>query len=498
MRAKWVLLTMIVISQSLAGRVSAEETERLWMTAAWAQWLPDATAAQTYADAVLQRGLNGVGMAIPWARIEPASGSFNFTWIDERLDIFVDAGLRVHLRMDCSRTLPPWFQPTFAQTADGETYTHQGTIRVISFADAAVLDAVPRIMGAVAAHVWPRYADRGEPHPITSIHSMLSPPMETEYAFDDWTDYSLPAQADFQAWLEQRHGDIATLNSRWGTHFADWGDITLQASPPYDFQAYRTAALARLIDRCAEAVHQTPGAGLAVQFGSIWDGLSPYRGCRDAARLARNADWIIVDDSPVFDFAFSMDYLRGMARDKVWVNEIDGPWNPYLTNQRCENQGIISLRRGAHALWAANWNATDLLDSKWTFWDPVLEELTNPRPDVRPTRAIFISLATIYRQEGGRSVQELVAGIYATLSRNGEDPVDFISDTVLLEHPEWMVQYTNGIHVPSSQVWITEEVVQALKGLAVPVRRESSAAGSLDEYGNPRSWPLTSPLLHVE
>jgi len=501
MRIRGVLGTAIfigvVLCTATVPKASAQESDRLWMPAAWAQWLPDATAARNYADAILARGLNGAGMAIPWSAIERQPGLYDFTWIDERLDILVAKGLRVHLRLDCSRTLPSWFHPVFAQTADGSTYPPGGGIRVISFADEAVLEAVPRVLGAVAAHVWTRYLNPGGPYPVTTIHPMLSPPFEVEYAFEEWTDYSPPAQEGFRAWLPERHGDLATLNSRWGTGFADWSEITLQAAPRFDFQAFRTESLGRLIDRCAEAVHQTPGTGLAVQFGSIWDGLSPYRGTRDAARLARNADWVIVDDSPVFDFAFSMDYLRGMVRDKVWVNEIDGPWTPYLTNAKCEEQGIVSLRRGAYHLWAANWNTPDLLDPKWTFWGPVLEELMNPRPDVRPTRAIFVSLATVYRQDGGRSVQELVGSYYAGLSANDAVPVDFVSDTVVLEHPEWMVQYTGGIHIPASQRWVMDEVVEALQGLTVPVIRQTASAGSLDEYGRPRAWPFPHPLLEV-
>jgi len=478
-----VLLPMMAVTIMGTDHVSAKEPERLWMAAAWQQWLPDATAARNYADAAVKRGLNGVGMSIPWARIEPEPGKFDFSWIDERLDIFVDAGLRVHLRMDCSRELPKWFDPVFMETPDGKVYAHQEKLRVISFADPKVMDAVPRVMGAVAAHVWPRYADRGDPHPVTSIHPMFSPPLETEYAFTDWSDFSPPAQSDFRDWLRERHGEIGVLNERWGTHLAEWEQVTLQAAPPYDFHSYRTAALARLIDRCAEEVHKTPEANLAVQFGSVWDGLSPYRGCRDVARLARNADWVIVDDSPVFPFDFSMDYLRGMCRDKVWVNEIDGPWNPYLTNEKSVEQGVVSLRRGAHHLWAANWTAQALLDPKYTFWEPILEELRKPRPEVKPKKAIFVSLATIYRQEGGKSVNETVGGYYNNLSNSGEEPIDFISDTVLLEHPEWMEQYTEGIFVPGSQLWMTGEVVEALSKLGAQVKPESALAGALDEYG---------------
>lgn len=45
-------------------------------------------------------------------------------------------------------------------------------------------------------------------------------------------DYGPEMVSGFRTWLGQRHGDIATLNQRWGTTFADFAAVTPPGHPP--------------------------------------------------------------------------------------------------------------------------------------------------------------------------------------------------------------------------------------------------------------------------
>jgi hypothetical protein len=476
--------------------------KRLLMSLAWAQYLPDAKAATDYAAACKERGVNGCGMQILWSRIEPEEGKFAWEWLDERLDAMVNAGQMVHLRLAVYRDLPGWLKPEYMLGADGAVLLSYRS-KQVSYADRATLSRVALTMRAVMEHVMARY-QHINPHPIVAILPQNGGAAETEYNIPNWSDFSPVAQEDFRVWLKERRFPVETqragspitpfdeLNKKWGTRYKDWSQITLQAAPVFDFQSYRTFALARFIKECADSVHTVTGARLAVQFGSVWDVFSPFRGTLDVRTLIEPVDLVMVDDSPIYDFAFSMDYLRGLVWDKLWGNEIDGPNNPFAKNDKFLDQGIVSARRGVRLMFAANWQARALRDTKqWTFWEPVVAELAKPAV-VQPRRALVVSVATLYRQnqqpkEPYGSDLAMVHDLYQKLSGQGKEPVDFLSDTVIINHPERLREYPQGLYIPATQVWMTDALVTALSSSPVPVYVEGKDAGLLDEYGNPRA-----------
>jgi hypothetical protein len=502
----------------IMGALLPVPEKRLFMSLAWAQQLPDAKAAADYAAACKERGLNGCGMQIIWSTIEPEEGKFTWEWLDERLDALVNAGLRVHLRLAIYRQLPEWLKPVFMCGSDGAVLDlgrPPRSAKQVSFADRETMAYIARAMHAVMEHVMAHYQHIA-PHPIVAILSQHNASAETEYVISTWSDFSPGAQEDFRTWLREtrfpvgksgvRPAGVNTtvtppetaapagldeLNNSWGTHFKEWNQITLQAAPVFDFHAYRTYALARFIQLCADSVHAVPGARLAVQFGSVWDDFSLFRGTRDVRTLIESADLVMVDDSPVYNFAFSMDYLRGQAWDKIWGNEIDGPNNPFATNERFLQQGTVSAQRGVRLLFAANWQAKSLRDrQQWTFWGPVTAELAKLAA-VQPSQAIVVSVATLFHQQPGRDriAEELVLvhDLYQQLSCQGKEPVDFLTDAVLISHPERIKEYPKGLYLPASQVWMTDALVAALSSAPVPVYMEGKDAGLMDEYGRPRA-----------
>ena len=477
------LMSLLVAGMSSCLEASAEMTEqRLLMPNAWASWVPDTAAMRDFVDAWTSRGVNGCGLQIPWDAIEPEEGRFDWTWLDERLDVVVDAGLRVHLRLATQNHRPGWVDSELMCGRGGEV-VGAGNWNMLSFADPRTAGTVSSAMGAVAAHVQQRYA-HVEPHPVVCILPQFSGPAETEYAHDRWSDFSDIAQKDFRAWLRKRHGTVDEVNFRWRALYADWDQITLQAAHPWDFNSYRTARLSALIEACADAVHEVAGQKMGVQFGSIWDGISVCRGTRDARALIEHTDWVVIDDYPLYDHAMSMDYLRGHAHDKMWGNEVDGPG--IVPDEMGLEQCLTSLERGARFLWVANWPADSIRDGRWTFWEKVMAVMAEPYQPVEPDRAIVVSLATAYRQEGGQGVEGLFIGLYRRLTDGGAQPVDIITDTVLTARPEWLARYESGLHIPSSQLWMSDELVRALSDAPVPVYVEGDRVGLLDAYGMPR------------
>jgi hypothetical protein len=459
------------------------QVERLFMPNAWADWVPDATAMRDFVDAWTSRGLNGCGLQIPWNRIEPEPEKYVWNWLDERLDIIVEAGLRVHLRLATQNHRPDWVDAELMRDENGRIAGEKHW-NMLSFADDRTGRYVSRALQAIMEHVQGRYAEVS-PHPVVCILPQFSGPAETEYCHDRWSDLSIPAQQDFQEWVRERHQSIDDLNDRWMTRYGNWSQIDLQNAHTYDFNVYRTEVFADLIQQCADAIHTVPGAKMGVQFGSIWDGISVLRGTRDARALIEPIDWVVVDDYPLYDHALSMDILRGQAWDKMWGNEVDGPG--IVPDERGLEQCMTSLGHGARFMWVANWQAKFIRDPKWTFWEKVMAEMKEPYQNVQPKQAIALSLATVYRQRPGRGMDGYFLDLWKELSDSGRKPIDVFTDTVLLNHPERLKQYTDGVYVPSTMLWMTDELFAILKDSPGPIYADTSRVGIMDEYGHPRS-----------
>lgn len=468
---------------------AADDDRRLLMVHQWGEQLKTVEQARAFVAAVKQRQIDGGGLAVPWNFIEKSPGNYDFSWLDERLDLFVEAGLYFHLRMDCSRFYQPaWLDGHMMQTDDGRTLVidgNMGPYKCLSFADPEVVRAVAEVTAAVAKHVWERY-DNPVRHPLMHIYPMFTANAETEYPFEGATDYSPTAQAAFRLWLAEAFGDIARLNAKWGTQFTDWNQITLQQAPAWDLQRFRTETLGRMIDAYASAVRKACPAPVGAQFGSVWDGLSLRRGTLDVTRLGRSLDWVAFDDALDYDFAFSNDYIRGLLPGKLIAGESGGPWALETTDARMVEYAVTSYDHGMKAIYIANLGPDSLADPRWTFWPKVRSESAKPpaRPEAR--KAIVVSLATLYNMPRNASAKDLVYDLYLKLSQDHRIPVDFINDTLIASHPGRMARYSDGLFVPDSMSAMTDGLLKALAASPVPVTMDRSKAGTLDEYGRPR------------
>ena len=468
---------------------AADDDRRLLMVHQWGEQLKTAGQTREFVAAVKRRQIDGVGLAVPWNLIEKSPGKYDFSWLDERLDLFVEAGLYFHLRVDCSRFYQPaWLDGHMMQTDDGRTLVvdgNMGPYKCLSFADPEVVREVADVTAAVAKHVWERYGNSVR-HPLMLIYPMFTANAETEYPFEGATDYSPAAQASFRLWLAEAFGDLSRLNAKWGTKFTGWNQITLQQAPAWDLQRFRTETLGRLIDAYASAVRKACPAPVGAQFGSVWDGLSLRRGTLDVTRLGRNVDWVAFDDALDYDFAFSNDYIRGLLPGKWIAGETGGPWTLETTDARMVEYAVTSYDHGMKAIYIANLEPDHFADPRWTFWPKVCSESAKPPALPEARKAIVVSLATLYNMPRNASAKDLVYALYLKLSDGHRIPVDFINDTLIASHPDRPARYSEGLFVPDSMSAMTDGLLQALSASPVPVTMDRSKAGTLDEYGRPR------------
>ncbi|MCC7055653.1 MAG: beta-galactosidase [Gemmatimonadaceae bacterium] len=141
-----------------------------------------------------------------WTYLEPREGTFDFTWLDEAIDLAAKAGLKVILGTP-SAAPPSWMGERYPQVyrVDERGRRHEHGIRAeVSLADPTYRRFVDRIVTRMAQRygndprVWGWQVDN-EP--------------------GTFADFSPAARIAFQRWLRARYGTIAAMNAAWGGSF---------------------------------------------------------------------------------------------------------------------------------------------------------------------------------------------------------------------------------------------------------------------------------------
>jgi beta-galactosidase len=145
-----------------------------------------------------------------WSRFEPDPGRYDFEWFDASLDILTAAGLKVVIGTPTA-TPPKWLVDRHPDmlAVDPETGRTRvfGSRRHYDFSSDAYLAACRGIVTALA--------DRYGRHP-----GVAGWQTDNELCCHDTTLSASPVARDaFRVWLQDRYGDVATLNAAWGNVF---------------------------------------------------------------------------------------------------------------------------------------------------------------------------------------------------------------------------------------------------------------------------------------
>ncbi|KQO03284.1 beta-galactosidase [Arthrobacter sp. Leaf234] len=167
-------------------------------------WLEDIALMQ-------QTGINLVSIGIfSWALLEPRDGEFDFTFLDDIMDLLASAGIDVDLGTPTAAP-PAWFWKKYPQarpvTREGVQLGH-GSRGMASPSSPDYRRHAARITGELAR----RYAG----HPalrLWHVHNEYGAPISECYS-----DASVVA---FREWLGHRYGSLDAVNDAWGTTF--WG-----------------------------------------------------------------------------------------------------------------------------------------------------------------------------------------------------------------------------------------------------------------------------------
>ncbi len=396
-----------------APELISEVTERYFIFRIWNFSIMPYQSFKYTVDEAVKSGFNAIKVHIPWALVQPDANTMNFSEFDRMVDYVVnEKGLKVAISVDLTRRETDALigHEHIQRDINGNLCvggSHAGDRTVISFcSDYAVEKAIDFYKTAVD-HYESLYGDD-----VLFYLPAFNPYCETEYWAAAEYDYSDLALAAFAEFLKDEYGSVNAMNAVLGTSYADFEAVIPPSCNKADalgtlWYRFRHERLKAVIDGLAKAQKSVaPSSEFAVQFGSVFDDHSAIRGTLAFTDLCENANVLWVDDGPMYDHSWSMDYIRAALDGKVKLaQEIDGPHQNEATPERYLDQGLTVFEHGATYVSAANWS----IDENYRKYEHVWKEIADTwlgedHPEVKTTaentQILEISLLSRFRRGG--------------------------------------------------------------------------------------------------
>ncbi|MGC6516524.1 MAG: beta-galactosidase [Candidatus Puniceispirillaceae bacterium] len=302
------------------------------------------------AKAMVEAGISWVRIAeFSWIKMEPEEGIYDFSWLDDAVEILGSAGLKI-IMCTPTATPPKWLvdkmPDMLAVDSDGRSRGY-GSRRHYSFSHQGYIEECKRITTKLAQ----RYGQ----NPYIQAWQT-----DNEYGCHDTAiSWCENAKLRFRAWLSERYGTIEALNEAWGTIFwsmayRSFDEIELpnltvtEANPSHnmDFRRFSTDEIVHFDRAQTQIIREHSGdkpishnfMGDFNQFNArpvaanldiaTWDSY-PLGFLQNMQKKARRDSELEIACLRVGDpdfQAFHHDLYRGMAR--LWIMEQQpGPVN---------------------------------------------------------------------------------------------------------------------------------------------------------------------------
>ncbi|RAX18907.1 beta-galactosidase [Actinomyces sp. Z5] len=338
-----------------------------------ADYNPEQWPRETWREdiALMQEaGVTVVTLAVfSWARIQPTEDTWDFTWLDEIIDMLSKAGIDVDLATSTASP-PAWLTMKHPEvlpvTYDGHILWQGGRQH---------WRPTSPLFRQYALEVTRRLAERYGHNPaVVAWH------VNNELGGANVFDYSDDAAAAFRAWLRGHYDDLEDLNAAWGTsfwsqHYARWEEILpprqagAQNNPGQvlDFQRFsgdalrdHLAAETAILHELSPGVPVTTNLMLAANYQSI-----------DYSAWARDTDFISNDhyllpgEGGIEELAFSASATSAIADGEPWwlmehaTSAVN--WrtvNPAKRPGQLRRDSLTHLGHGADAICFFQWRAS--------------------------------------------------------------------------------------------------------------------------------------------
>lgn len=308
-----------------------------------------------------EAGVNLVSVGIfSWALIEPREGEYDFSFLDEVLDLLAGAGIDVDL--GTPTTVPPaWFWTAYPEarpvTRDGVT---------LGFGSRGIVSPSSPEYRRAASAIAERLAERYAHHPAVVMWHV-----HNEYGAPVAESYDAASVANFRCWLERRYGSIGALNLAWGTTF--WGQVygsfdevdapraSASVSNPahrLDFQRFSSDALLECFVLERDAIRRHAAQPITTNFMATSCPAIDYWRWAPEVDLVSNDHYLTASrlDAHVM-LAMDADFTRSLAAGRPWVlmehSTSAVNWQPRNVAKRPGELGrnsLSHLARGADAI----------------------------------------------------------------------------------------------------------------------------------------------------
>ena len=268
-------------------------------------------------------GVNLVSLSIfSWSRLEPQQGTFDFGWLDRIMDMLHEGGVRVDLAT-ATASPPPWLSHAHPEmlpaTADGVRLWH-GARQHYCPSSPVYRNAARSLVEALAA----RYAK----HPALAMWHVGN-----EFGCHVAACYCDVSAAAFREWLQERYGDIESLNRAWGTDFwsqrySDWEEVLPPRRTPtwpnpsqqLDFMRFSSDALLECYDiEHAVLTDKSPGIPVTTNFMRFFKPLDYWKWAEREDVVSDDVYQDPADPEAGMRSAMAGDLMRSLGRGRPWI-----------------------------------------------------------------------------------------------------------------------------------------------------------------------------------